>query len=132
MAGMKIGNRQLRSFGLIVGGGFVVVALAPVVIHGKNPRIWVLILALSLSAVALIFPPVLRPFYRVWMAIGEALGWLNTRILLIALYYIAIVPIGMIIRATGNDPMRRKFERGALTYRILREKRAAAHMRHQY
>lgn len=132
MAGMRIENRQLRSFGLIVGGGFVVVALAPVVIHGKSPRSWALVLALSLLATGLIHPPALRPFYRLWMTVGEALGWLNTRILLISLYYIAIVPIGMILRATGNDPMRRKFERGALTYRIPREKRSAAHMQRQY
>jgi hypothetical protein len=132
MDGKKTGKRQLRSFGLIVGGGFAVVALAPLAFHGRSPRIWALILALFLSATAFISPLALRPFHRVWMTIGEALGWLNTRILLTVLFYVVIVPIGVILRAVGNDPMRRKLERGVLTYRIPRDKRPATHMQHQY
>lgn len=130
--GEETGKRQLRSFGLIVGGGFAVVALAPLVLRGENPRLWALVLALLLSATAFIFPPALRPFHRVWMTIGEALGWLNSRILLTLLYYLIIVPIGVILRAIGSDPMRRKLDRGAQTYRLPRNKRPPAHMRRQY
>lgn len=132
MDGKKTGKRQLRSFGLIVGGGFAVVALAPLAFHGRSPRIWALILALFLSATAFISPLALRPFHRVWMAFGEAMGWLNTRVLLTVLYYCVIVPIGVILRVTGNDPMRRNLERAAQTYRIPCNKRPATHMQHQY
>jgi Saxitoxin biosynthesis operon protein SxtJ len=128
----ETGKRQLRSFGLIVGGGFAVVALAPLVLRRENPRLWVLVLALLLSATAFIFPSALGPFHRVWMTIGEGLGWLNNRILLTLLYYLIIVPIGVILRAIGSDPMRRKLDRGAQTYRIPRTKRPPAHLRRQY
>jgi hypothetical protein len=128
----EIPKRQLRSFGMIVASGFTVIALAPVILRGQGPRIWALTFAIGLAATALIFPPVLKPFFRVWMTIGEMLGWLNTRIILTVTYYSLLVPIGAILRLIGNDPMRRNFDRHAETYRITRSKRPPSHMHHQY
>ena len=128
----KIGNSQLRSFGLIVAAGFAIIALWPVVFRSQNPRTWALIVAVVLSATAVVFPPALKPFRRLWMTIGEALGWVNSRIILSVVYYVVILPIGGIRRLSGNDPMRRKFERDATTYKIPRVGRPASHMRRQY
>src|SRR5262244_1904925 len=132
MVAKKIENRQLRSFGWIVGGGFGLIAIWPLVFRGQNVRVWPLGLSIFLFSMALVFPRALNPFHRVWMTIGEALGWLNSRILLSVLYYLVIVPIGVIRRMTSNDPMRRKFEPAAPTYKIPRSKRAASHMQRQY
>ena len=41
-----------------------------------------------------------------WIRIGHVLGWINTRIIL-----------GVVFRLFGHDPMRRKLERAATTYR---------------
>jgi|SRR5439155_1538199 len=128
----EIPKRQLRSFGLIAASGFTVIALAPAIFREQGPRIWALTFAIVLTATALIFAPVLKPFFHVWMTIGEMLGWLNTRIILTVAYYSLIVPIGAVFRLTGNDPMRRNFDRNAETYRIPRSKRPASHMHHQY
>jgi hypothetical protein len=132
MSDKETGKRQLRSFGLIVGGGFAVLALAPAVFHGQGLRIWALALGFLLAAAALIFPVALRPIFRVWMWVGELLGWVNTRIILLLVYYAVIVPIGGLLRMTGKDPMRLKFEQDAKSYRILRTKRPASHMQRQY
>src|SRR5262249_54266315 len=96
----ELGNQKLRSFGLIVAGGFAFIALWPVV-RGHNPRTWILGFSLVLSATALVLPSALKPFYRVWMTVGEALGWVNSRIILTVIYYLVIVPIGALQRMTG-------------------------------
>ena len=132
MLAKEIGNRKLRSFGLIVATGFAVIAVWPALFRGQNPRIGALALSLVLSGTALVFPPALKSFHRVWMTAGEALGWLNSRIILSVIYYVVIVPIGAIRRMTGNDPMRRKFEKDAETYKIPRAGRPASHMQRQY
>jgi hypothetical protein len=128
----KTGKRELRSFGLIVGGCFAIIAFAPRILRGENPRVWALVPAVLLVATALILPLALRSFHGFWMTIGEGLGWLNTKILLTLLYYFMIVPIGMILRVSGSDPMKRKLEQNAQTYRIPRKKREPAHMQRQY
>src|SRR5262245_13393502 len=132
MRSREIGKRQLRSFGLIVAAGFAVIAFWPFLFRGESTRDWALAVSFSLAAMAWVFPPVLKPFHRVWMFIGEALGWLNTRIILSILFYGVIVPLGAVRRALGHDPMRLKLEPDAKTYRVPRARRASSHMQRQY
>src|SRR5205809_1737704 len=73
-------RKSLRHFGLIVGGIFGLIGLGPAVARGQGLRSWALGLALALVVPALVAPAVLAPAHRVWMALGDALGWVNTRI----------------------------------------------------
>ena len=132
MSAKKTGKSRLRSFGFIVAAGFAIIALWPTLFRSQDPRMWALILGLVLSAMALVCPPALKPFHRAWMTIGETLGWLHSRIMLSVVYYAMIVPVGLARRLLGNDPMRRKFERDAVTYKIARTQRPPSHMRRQY
>jgi hypothetical protein len=132
MTQVKIGKSQLRSFGLIVGAGFSIIAVWPIIFRGESPRMWALWIATALAATALTFPLLLRPVFKVWMILGEALGWVNTRIILTLVYYGLIVPMGTMLRMMGKDPMARAFDRQASTYRISRQKRPASHMQRQY
>ena len=128
----SVATKQLRSFGLTVGSIFAVIGLLPAVIRGEEPRLWVLMLAGWLLIPALVVPRVLRPVYRVWMAIGHILGWINTRILLGVVFYGLFTPMGLAMRLIGKDPMRRQFEPEVDTYRVVRQPRLGAHMTHQF
>jgi len=123
---------QLRSFGFIVSGGFTVVAFWPLVWRHEDPRVWALILGVVLAAMAAIVPRALEPFHRVWMMLGERLGWVNSRIILSVVYYGVVVPVGLVRRVMGSDPMRRHFEPDAVSYKSTRARRPSSHMRHQY
>ena len=124
--------KQLRNFGLMVGGIFCAIGLWPAVIRGESPRLWALVIGVLLLIPALIVPRTLGPVYRVWMKVGEALGWVNTRILLGVLFYGLITPMGLIRRLLGNDPMRREYERGVESYRVVKRPRSGAHMTRQF
>jgi hypothetical protein len=124
--------KELRSFGLIVGGIFAVIGLWPLLLRGEAVRLWALICAAVLLLPAVVYPIALRPARRVWMAMGHVLGWINTRIILGIVFYGLVAPMGMIMRAFGKDPMRRRFEPEAETYRLARESRPGTHMKHQF
>ena len=64
-------KKQLRSFGLLVGGIFAVIGLWPLVFRGEDPHPWALGLTGLLVLPALLYPRVLGPVHRVWMAIGQ-------------------------------------------------------------
>lgn len=48
----------------------------------------------------------LSPAYRLWIRFGDALGWVNSRIILGALFYLVIAPIGLILRLLGKGHIR--------------------------
>jgi len=125
-------KRRLRHFGLIVGGIFAVIGLWPVVFRAEGPRLWALALALALVVPALVVPRSLTHPYRIWMAAGEALGWINTRVILSVIFYGLVTPMGIVRRGFGRDPMRRGFEPEVDTYRVFKPSRPATHMTRQF
>ena len=120
--------KALRSFGLLVGGVFAVIGLWPWFFRHADPRFWSLIVSVALVVPALVWPASLRPVYRVWMTIGHALGWVNTRIILGVAFFAIFTPIGWVMRLLGKDPMRRRFDPAAQSYRVNRPPRDANHM----
>ena len=131
MRARKIGNSQLRSFGLIVGAGFALIGVAPIVLHRHPVRMWAVVVAVGLLSTALVFPPALKPVFRVWMKVGETLGWVNSRIILSVVYYALMRPIGAVRRVLGHDAMRRKFDRTS-RLRGAANQRPPSHMQQQF
>jgi len=81
---------------------------------------------------ALAWPRSLTQIYRLWMTVGEVLGGINTRLILSVLFYLVFTPLGLYMRLRGTDPMRRTLAPEAESYRVVRQPRPAAHMRHQF
>jgi hypothetical protein len=125
-------TKDLRSFGLIVGGGFGVIGLWPLVRHGLPVRLWALELAVALVLAGLIVPRALRYPYRGWMFIGHCLGWLNTRILMTLIFYVVFTPAALFMRVIGRDAMTRKYESSAKSYRVNKAPRQASHLSHPF
>ena len=61
-----------------------------------------------LALLGLAVPAGARAFHTVWMKIAHVLGWVNSRILLGAMFYLVMTPIGWIVRLTGGDPLNRR------------------------
>lgn len=128
----KADTKQLRVFGLLVGGIFGILGLWPLIFRSEAPRVWGLALAGLLIIPGLAFPRILAPVYRFWMALGHVLGWVNTRLILGVIFFGLITPMSLTMRLFGKDSMRRNFERTAETYRVTRSSRPGFHMRHQF
>ena len=128
----QITTKQLRSFGLTVGGVFALIGLWPLVLHAADPRWWSVVIAGILIAPALVYPNSLFWPYKGWMAVGHVLGWINTRIILGVVFYVVVTPIGLVRRLLGKDPMGRQLQPDLDTYRVVREPRPASHLTKQY
>jgi hypothetical protein len=125
-------RRDLRSFGLLTGAIWALIGVLPWVFRRDPVRLWAIGLAALLAGFGLLWPAALRYPYRGWMALGHALGWINSRILLSLVFYLVVTPMGFVMRLSGRDPMRRGFDRKAASYRIPREPRPGEHMRRQF
>ena len=128
----QVDTKELRRFGLIVGGIFLIIGLWPVIFRGESPRIWAASLGGTLVGLGLVFPVSLKHVHRVWMKIGHVLGAINTKIILGIIYYGLITPMGMAMRLMGKDSMHRLLVQDATSYRVVRAARPRCHMRNQF
>ena len=124
--------KDLRTFGLLVGGVFAVIRFWPLVFRSESPRLWAMLLGSLLMGLGAVAPQSLKQVHHGWMKIGHVLGMINTRILLGIIYYLLITPMGLVMRLMGKDPMHRVLAQGTDTYRVVRAPRPRQHMRNQF
>ena len=113
---------ELRKFGLTVGGAFAVLgAISWWRGHELPPRVMWSLAAFLIVSGALV-PAVLGPVQRGWMAFAMVLGHINTRIILTALFYLVMTPVGLIMRLF-RDPLDRSLAAPTESQWIKRESR---------
>ena len=86
---------------------------------GRAPLLFAV--AAAFAAVAIVAPRLLQPLNRLWMAIAEVLHRIVNPLVLGVMFFLIITPMGMVMRALGKDPLRRKFNKGLDTYWIARD-----------
>ncbi len=66
------------------------------------------IIAGAFIVIALVAPKLLNLVYYGWIKFSLLLGFINSKILLFIIYYLMIVPMGLIAKIFGFDPMKKK------------------------
>ncbi len=120
---LKTGRRQLRNFGLLVGG---VLALYGILAWARGKPFFPYALGpgLALVALGLVLPRILKPLYIPWMVLAIILGFVVSNVLLTAFFFVVITPIGLAARLLRRDFLRLKLDPNAQTYWIRRESQA--------
>ncbi len=116
-----ISKKQLREFGLLIGFGFPILIgwLLPS-LAGHGFREWTLWIGIPGLIFGMTAPRLLHYPYKGWMALGHALGWFNSHIILGLVFIVVVQPIAYIMRLTGYDPLKRS-RKGLKTYREDRQ-----------
>jgi hypothetical protein len=119
----KIGSD--RSFGLVFAAAFLVIAFLPLV-RSAPVRWWALVATAGFALAALVAPSVLRPLNQIWFKFGIALHHVINPIVMGAIFFVAVTPTALIMRAFGKDPLRLERDRTVATYWVARERPAPA------
>lgn len=78
---------------------------------------------IAVLAIALLVPVLFSPLARIWFKFGELLGTSVTYGILFVLFFAVVSPVGLVRRAMGRDPLRRKmFRKGDGSVFTLRDK----------
>jgi hypothetical protein len=116
---LKTGARELRRFGLVVGGVFAALGLA-MWARGKGHFPWFLAPGMVLLALGAALPKALKPVYIAWMGLALALGFVVSHVVLTVFFFLVITPVGWVASLLGKDFLRRKLDRQAPTYWLPR------------
>ena len=114
-----IDRKGLREFGLLTGAIVAILfgLFFPWLLERAIP-LWPWIVATILGGWGLIAPDSLRPVYNGWMKFGLLLSKITTPIILGVVFFVVMLPIGLLMRVFHNDPMARKFDDNADSYRV--------------
>lgn len=98
---------------------FAVIGLWPL-IGGGAVRLWSLIVAVVFLLAALARPQVLAPLNRLWTRFGLLLQKITNPLIMGLVFYLAVTPTALVMRALGKDLLHRRIDRSAKTYWIDR------------
>ncbi|MFA5089661.1 MAG: SxtJ family membrane protein [Candidatus Omnitrophota bacterium] len=114
-------NDNLCKFGLIMAIAFLAVTLFILLKQKFNP-LFTLSISVAFMLAAFLSPYILKPVYIFWMRLALVLNWINTRLILLLLFYLILTPIGMAIKLFGKDLLGLKIEKNKSSYWIKRQK----------
>jgi predicted membrane metal-binding protein len=108
-----------RGFGYVFAGVFGIVTAISLWRSGTTWH-WSLPLAAAFLVVALVYPRLLAPLNRLWLKFGLLLYKVMNPLILGLLFFVTIMPIGLVMRAFGKDFLRLRLDRNARSYWIER------------
>jgi hypothetical protein len=117
---IKSDKKELKKFGVSIGIFLLIVGII-LLVYSKPSYPYFLTAGGVLIAAAYIFPIILFPFQKGWMALAVVLGFIMTRVILSILFYLIITPINFISKLFKKDFLNLKIEKEKKSYWNLRE-----------
>lgn len=110
---IKVGSE--RSFGYVFAVAFSLLTFVPL-LHGGSPVYWLLGVGAAFLVVTLVRPSILRPLNILWFKFGMLLAKIVQPIVMAAVFFLVVAPIGLLMRAFGKDLLHKKMGPGIPSY----------------
>ncbi len=116
------GTAERRAFGVrLLVGLPIIAAVLSVVVWWKSGAfpawpLWLGGIGAGIGLLCWSAPRIARPFFIVWSAFGAAIACVIGNVMLAAIFLLAVIPTGLLLRVFGKDPLTRRLDRTAKTY----------------
>ena len=108
-----------KSFGVVFSIAFLIIALYPLT-SSASIHIWPLVISALFLLLAFLAPAILILPNKLWFKFGMLLGSIVAPIVMALVYFITVLPIGLIMRLLGKDLLKLKLDKSAKSYWIER------------
>ncbi len=119
-----------RNFGLVFFAVFLFLSFWLKSNSGEM-RFWLIGISLIFLILGLMNSKILTPLNRLWFKFGIILGSIVAPIVMGAVFFLVITPIGLIMSIIGKDLLNKKYEKKKETYWIKRN-RSVGTMKRQF
>ena len=109
-----------KSFGVVFSIVFLIVALYPL-ITSAGLRIWALVVSIIFFLLAFLAPKILVLPNKLWFKFGLLVGSIVVPIVMTLIYFVTVLPTGLIMRLLGKDLLKQKLDKNAKSYWIERK-----------
>jgi len=108
---------------LTMAGALLIISIFIFIRHKANVPAF-LIASLVFLILAYLMPAWLKPVYIFWMKLAFVLGWINTRVLLLIMFYLVFTLIGIVTRLLRIDLLEKKIDKTRESYWNKKVKKA--------
>jgi hypothetical protein len=108
-----------KSFGIVFSIVFLIVALYPL-INSDGFRIWALVVSIIFFLLAFLAPKILVLPNKLWFKFGLLIGSIVAPIVMAFVYFVTVLPAGLIMRLLGKDLLKQKLDKNAKSYWVKR------------
>ena len=109
-----------RAFGIVFTAVFAIIGCWPLISLG-NLRWWALAIAVAFLVCALFRPSLLGPLNRLWAKFGLLLHRIVNPLIMGLIFYLTVLPTGIVMRLLGKDVLNLKWDSEADTYWVKRD-----------
>lgn len=116
---IPIGQSSPKSFGVVFSIVFLMVGLYPL-INSEGIRAWALFVSAVFLLLAYVWPNILSLPNELWFKFGILLGSIIAPIVMALIYFLTVLPTGIVMRLLGKDLLKQKLDKNAKSYWIER------------
>lgn len=124
-------TREWRNFGVVMG---TVSAIIGGILYVKGSGRYSAPFAVSVFMLssAVLVPKILKPLHKAWMSLSIVIGYVMTRVLLCALFFLLLTPLGLLARLANKEFLKKTFREPCESYWLQKEERAGNSYEKQY
>lgn len=111
----KPGKRELRSFGAVFMGGFLVIGLVKyfwpfswLLTKNESFGLWAMAIGVVVGAIGLSGTKLALPFYWGWLSIAYVMGNIMSRVIMSLIYFLVFTPMRILGQVIGRDRLHLK------------------------
>ena len=116
---IKMGSN--KSFGIVFFIVFFIVAFWSFRGDFSQIKVLPIIFSLIFLILGLKNSNLLTPLNKIWFKFGMLLGAIVSPIVMAAIFFLVVTPIGLIMQLLGKDLLKKKYEKNKKSYWIERE-----------
>ena len=117
---ISIDNGSEKSFGIVFSFVFLMIALYPLT-NSQNIHFWAISISFIFLLLGLLAPKTLVLPNKIWFKFGLILGSIIAPIVMALIYFITVLPIGLIMRLLGKDILKQKLDKSMDSYWVKRD-----------
>ena len=115
----KIKTSSNRNFGFVFFIVFLILGFWPIT-NGEEIRIWLVAISLIFLILGIMKSKLLTPLNQLWFKFGMILGAIVAPIIMGAVFFLVVTPIGIVMRLMGKDLLNKKYDKKKKSYWINR------------
>ena len=116
----KLNISSNRSFGIVFFLVFLLISIYPL-LNNQHIRLWSLLISLIFLILGLLNSSILSPFNKLWFKFGILLGKIISPIVMSAIFFFVVTPIGFIMKMFKKDLLNLEYNNNESYWIIKKE-----------